>query len=402
MSLAVRSPALRPAFVVRCIRFWSRHPVLLNVALFALVWLLYGSLSIRGYASEYWARSNDIWLQGDTSRFDHAPGIDNVLLPALTAAVGTVSRKAGFPFGTRAFIVCSAIPYALFIYGVGRYVRRREVGSRVLAMAATVALYTTGMIPYMTSWGGYVDGLGYLLMLPVFIWPESLAIYVVTFVLQCLNHYLGALSLLMFAFVWHSLRAMERSEVDRGAAWKSWAAAFIPRAVLSAGIMAAFMTFWSTTHPVAAGVRQALVVEKWRDPAGMLQEAIGAFPFTLLSALKLAIVPVAALALARVPHRRLRALVIAIPFVAALALNFVFVDITRVTTLVVMPVLLVTILAAGRASTLEPVQRRGLRRLMAVTALLGLLVPNYYVNNGEIRVPPSTVLGKAIVWLTGG
>jgi hypothetical protein len=118
---------------------------------------------------------------------------------------------------------------------------------------------------------------------------------------------------------------------------------------------------------------------------------LGPFPWTLLSALKLTTIPIVALMLAPLPHRALRALTLAVPFVAATALTFVFVDITRVTTMLVLPALIVTIHAAGRDHL--PVEtRRRLRRLLVVTASLNLLVPNFYVNNGELHVPPSPVI----------
>ena len=75
----------------------------------------------------------------------------------------------------------------MFIYAVTRHIRRSLKGGPLLAVAAAIGLYTSGMIPYMTSWGGYLDGASYLLMLPVFIWPESLLVYVIAFILQCLN-----------------------------------------------------------------------------------------------------------------------------------------------------------------------------------------------------------------------
>ena len=382
------------------VRFWSRHLFLLNLTLAALVWLLYGSLSLHGHGSDYWARATDLFLRREPHRYDASPGIENVLLPALAASVAKVSNAVGLPFTETSFVLLAAIPYALFIIGVARAVRLQG-GSPVLSLAAAAALYGTGMVPYMTSWGGYNDGLNYLLLLPVFVWPESLAVYAIAFVLQCLTHYLGALTLLLFAFVWHSLRALDRVPAGPAAAWRYWARSFVPRAILSVAIAAAFLWFWRGSYPDASQARQVIAAVKWQDPAAVLEEVLAPFPFTVLSALKLGIIPVVALMCARLPQRRLRAAVIATPLVMAAALTFVWVDITRVATMLVMPVLLVTLHAAAARSPLAPPDRRRLRRIVFATSLAGLLVPNDYVNNGEILVPPSHAIRTALAWFAG-
>jgi hypothetical protein len=253
-----------------------------------------------------------------------------------------------------------------------------------------VALYTSGMIPYMASWGGYVDGMSYLLMLPVLLRPDSLAVYSAAFVLQCLNHYLGALALVMLAFVWHSMKALDAADGRR-----YWLRSLAPRAIVSAVVLAGVIGFWSSRYPEASRARQAIAESKWSDPAAVVQEVAGPFPWTLISTLKLAIVPIAALMLAPLPRRPRRAAVLAVPFGIAAALTFVFVDVTRVATMLVLPALLVTIHAAASAETPAGARRR-LRRLIVVTALANLVIPNFYVNNGEIVVPPSHVIRGAI------
>ena len=80
-------------------------------------------------------------------------------------------------------------------------------------------------------------------------------------------------------------------------------------------------------------------------------------------------------------------------------LTFVFVDITRVATMLMMPALLLVLHEAGRRSSLAPANRRRLRRVVIVTGLLGLLIPNYYVNNGDILIPPSNAIRTAIARL---
>jgi len=362
----------------------SRHLLLLNLALFALVWILHGELVLRGYGELYAERARDFFLEGDDDLFDTTPGIENVLLPGLAAALSTAWRAAGGEFTDAAFVVCSIVPYPLFIYAVTRYVRRHCHGGALLALGAAVALYTSGMIPYMTSWGGYVDGLGYLLMVPVFLRPESLLVYVVTFILQCANHYLGAFALLLFACVWHSMRGLERS--DASGAARYWLTNVSSRLALSLAILAAFMWYWQTAYPTAAGARVAIMAARWAQPGAVVQEVLGWFPWTLLSTVKLVVVPIAALMAAELPRRRWRSLVLGLPFLAATALTLLFSDVTRVATMAVIPVLLVTIRAAGSDAT-PPHVRRRLRRLLVAAALLNLLIPNYYVNNGNILVP---------------
>jgi hypothetical protein len=384
----------RSSFFQRSLRFWSTHLLLLQIALFGLVWVLYGSLELRGHGSDYLARAADIRLERDPARFNTAPGIENVLVPAAAAAIAKIWTTLGFEFTDAAFVLLTIAPYPIFIYGVTLLVRGRT-RSGVLAGATAIALYTSGMIPYMASWGGYLDGMSYLLMLPVLLWPESLAVYTAAFVLQCLNHYLGAVSLVMLAFVWHTAQAAERPDGTQ-----YWLRTFVPRAAVSALLLAGFVWFWAAQYPDASRARATIAAEKWSDPAALVTEVIGPFPWTLLSTLKLTIVPVMALMIAPLPRRPLRALALAVPFIAAAALTLVFVDVTRVATMVTLPALLVTVLAAGRyAPPGPPAARRSLRRLIVATALLNLLLPNYYVNNGELQVPPSRTIRGAIEWL---
>jgi hypothetical protein len=201
-------------------------------------------------------------------------------------------------------------------------------------------------------------------------------------------------------FVWYSVRALDQTETRAGA-FRHWLATFVPRAILSLAVLALFMWFWETYYPEGARIRQQIAMEKWQNPGGALQEVLARFPWTLLSTLKLAVVPVAALMLAALPRKRLRMLALGAPFLSAAALTFVFFDITRVATMLVMPAFLMTTLAAGTNSALPTRVRRPLRRLLIVTALLNLLIPNYYVNNGNIIVPGSQAIGFMLSNLVG-
>ena len=418
------SPSDRVArgFFLRSLRFWARHLLILHIVLFALVWLLYGSLELHGHGRDYYARAVDFWLERDPSRFERAPGIENVLLPGAGAVVARVLARVGVEFNEKWFAVLAVAPYPIFAFAVTWIVRRGRANG-VLACAAAVAVYTSGMMPYMTSWGGYADGISYLLLVPVLLWPESLSIYAAAFVLQCLNHYLGAISLLLLAFVWHSLHALEflprkgapceqaalLDEPAKGARVGALGPTtggrrpmhtFVLKATVSAVILGAFLLLWHTQYPEAARVRQQIAIAKWSDPEAVVREVLGPFPWTLLSALKLTIVPVAALMIAPAHGRTMRATALAMPFVAAALLTFLFVDVTRVATMLILPALLVTILVAQDQRT-EPVTRRRLRRLLLITAALNLLVPNYYVNNGELHVPPPVLIRSGIEWILG-
>jgi hypothetical protein len=390
-----RSPGLHVhAPAQRLLRFWSRQLLFLNVVLCALVSLLYGGLDLRGYGEEYLARTADFWLENG---WPSVPGLENVLLPGLAAVFARGWTAAGFEFTQTTFILVAAAPYALFIYGLSAYVKRAHGG--LLPVAAAIALYTSGMIPYMTSWGGSVDGLSYLSMLPVFIWPNSLLVYAAAAVLQGLNHYAGLIALVLFAFVWHTLRALDHEEAR--AATKYWLTTFAPRAILTGAMLLGFLWFWESRYPEVAEVRQAIVAEKWREPGAVLLEVIGPFPWTLLSTLKLALIPVVVLMCAPHPRKGARAAVLAAPFLAAAALTFVWVDVTRMATMLVIPAWLATVRAAGGDLVLPPDRRRRLRRLMLATALLNLLIPNYYVNNGVIQVPPAKPIQSLISTVVG-
>jgi hypothetical protein len=394
------SPAGTPSRLFpRCIAFCARHPLWLQALLFAGVWLLYGSLALHGQGRDYYSRATDFWLTRDPDRFDTAPGVENILLPAVAAVAARLSGGIGVEFTDAMFVALTVAPYPLFILGLTRLARAWGPSGRVLAAGSALALYTSGFIPYMASWGGYVDGVSYLLMLPVLLWPESLAVFATAFVLQCLNHYLGAVSLVVLAFVWHSLRALERAD---GRAY--WVRTFVPKAIVGAAILAGFTWFWQTLFPEEAAARQAIVADKWSDPEAVLQEVLGPFPWTMLSALKLGIAPIAALMIAPLPSRGLRMLTLAAPFAIAFVLTFVFVDITRVATMLILPALIVTIHAAASSQTPVDVRRR-VRRWLVAAAVLNLLVPNYYVNNGALQVPPSPLIRGAIEWSaakTGG
>jgi hypothetical protein len=374
------------AFGPRALRVWRRHLFLGNVLLCATAWMLYGDLTLRGYGPEYFQRAGDFWLRDG---WPAIPGIENVLLPGIAAAFAHLWTASGLAFTERTFIVLAAIPYALFIYGLTVFIARRRRGGAMLAAIVSLTLYTSGLVPYMTTWGGSVDGLLFVALLPVVIWPNSLAVFLAAAVVQCLNHYAGVITLVLFAFVWHSLHALDRPTRRDGLRYL--AATFVPRAALAVTLLWAFMWFWETRYPEAAVMRQATLAEKWATvpaAAGVIQEVFGPFPWTLLSTLKLGVLPVAALMWAPWRHRRLRALVLGVPFAVAALLTFVFVDVTRMAMMFVIPAWLVTVLAAAGAFDLPAAWLRRFRRLALATALLNVLIPNYYVNNGTVIVPP--------------
>ncbi len=393
---STRGPGLRVhSLRLRLLRFWSRHLLLLNLALCAASWLLYGGVELRGYGEEYLARTRDLWL---TQGWPSVPGLENVLLPAVAATFARGWQALGLEFTQTTFIIVAAAPYALFIYGMTVHLKRPG-GGRLLALAAAITLYTSGMVPYMTSWGGSVDGLTYLAMLPVFIWPGSLAVFAGAAVLQGLNHYAGLIALILLAFVWHTLRALDHD--DAGAAARYWLRSVAPRVMVAAGVLIACIWFWETRYPDAAMVRQQIVAEKWRDPEALLLEVAGPFPWTLLSTLKLAMIPVVAVMFA--PHRRraLRAATLAVPLFAAAIFTFVFVDVTRMATMLVIPAWLAIIGAVRGDIGLQPLSRRRARRLIVAAALANLLIPNYYVNNGSIQVPPSNAMQALVSRMVG-
>jgi hypothetical protein len=374
------------AFGPRALRFFRRHLLFSNAVLCGAVWLLYGDLVLRGFGPEYFQRAGDFWLSGG---WPVIPGIENVLLPGIAALMAHVWTAAGFAFTERTFIVIAAVPYALFIYGVSVCLARARPGGPLLAAAATLTLYTSGLVPYMTTWGGSVDGLLYLALLPVLVWPNSLLVFVGVAIVQSLNHYAGVITLVVFAFVWHTLHALDRP--DRSEALRGWLATFVPRLVVGVAVLWAVQSFWESRYPLEASLRQASAAENWATvprAARVIQEVLGPFPWTLLSTLKLGVIPIAALAWAPWRQRRLRALTLALPFAAAFVLTFVFIDVTRMALMLVLPAWLVMLRIAGGALDLPSPWRRRFRRLVLAMALLNVLVPNYYVNDGAVVVPP--------------
>ena len=376
--IAIPESVAARTWIQRSVRFWSGHLLLLNAGLCTLVWLLYGNPALYGHGAEYVKLSRDfspISQQRDLS--NEVPGLENVLLPGVAAGARRALMAIGLEYTDTTFVLVASLPYPLFIYGLTRLVQRR---SRPLAMATAIALYTSGMIPYMTSWGGYADGLSYLLLLPVFLWPESLAVYLVTFALQCANHYLGAIMQVLWAFVWYSSRAL-----DEDAGLTFWLKTFVLRAILSAAILAGVMGFWQAHFPEDAGLRRQLLLQQWQRPRQMLLEVALRFPWTLISTFKLVLLPVLAWIIAARPA--LRRLIYAAPLVAGVALTFAFLDITRVSTMLIMPAFVMAVLAARHDTRL--------RKLVIVTALLNLLIPNFYVNNAIVVVPES----RALRWI---
>jgi hypothetical protein len=379
-SVTLPSHGLRPrSALTRLLRFWSRHLLVFNVVLCAMAWFLYGDFALRGYGEEYLLRTTDFWLE---KGWPSVPGIENVLLPGLAVIFSKLWTAIGFEFTERTFIVFAAVPYALFIYALSRHVRTH--GGPVLAVAATLAMYTSGLIPYMASWGGAVDGLGYLSLMPAIVWPGSLVVFAIVAVLQCLNHYAGLVTLVLFAFVWHGLKALERERLQDGVGY--WLRTFGPRAVVAGAILYAFTSFWEAHYYLDSQERTEIIKELWRQPAQLLKEVVGPFPWTLLSPLKLSLVPIVVLMATPLRRRWLRATILTIPLVAAAAWTFVFVDITRMAMFLMLPVWLATVLAAGGAIAMPAQSRRYLRRTVIAVAVLNLLIPNYYVNKSDLAL----------------
>jgi hypothetical protein len=375
----------------RQIRFWSRHRILLNVTLCGIVWLLYGDLELWGYGPKYFVRAQDFWLKNE---WPGGPGIENVLLPGVAAGFREAWMAAGFEFTATTFMLVAAVPFVLFIWALTAFLARRGPNGPLIGLAAAMAMYASGMIPYMTTLGGSVDGMLYLTLLPAVVWPHSFAVFAATALLQCLNHYAGLLVLVLFALVWHTLQAIERPAI--GAGFRYWLTTFVPRALLSVGMLMAFMWFWKEYFPEYADVRQGIIEEKWRKPAMVLHEAAGPFPWTLLSTLKLSFIPIVAAMSAPHPRRWLRALALAAPLVAAAGIVFVFLDVTRMATMMAIPALLITLRIAGGDLAMPPRWRSRVRRRLLTAAALSLLIPNYYVNNGAVLIPPSQAIRSLI------
>ncbi len=69
----------------------------------------------------------------------------------------------------------------------------------------------------MLTWGGYVDGVSYLLVLLAFLWmPTSIPLALLVVALATLNHYLGTIAILVTAAAFFIDRGERRYQVSRG------------------------------------------------------------------------------------------------------------------------------------------------------------------------------------------
>ncbi len=245
-------------------------PPALNVILFASVWVLYGTDAVHGYGEYYFARSNDFWLQGsEAPLLRRSPGSENALVPGMAAIVRSGLERLGLAYGWRQYLVVTIVPYALFVYFVGVAIRRRRGSSGLVPAAAVTALYGSGRVPYMTTWGGYVDGMAYLMLVPM-----------------------------------------------------------------------AMLALLETSR-----------------------------------------------------HRWGRTALLVLPALIAGVATTLFVDVTRVGTLLMFPLFWMLVEGAtGHDPDVALAQARRLRRVFIVAAAFSLLVPNYYVNNGDVIVPPSPAI----------
>lgn len=378
--------------LARVVRFGARHLLLLNVVLCAAVWIPYGSLRLYGNGPEYWQRTQDVWLTGaNAAVFDVKPGLENVLLPGLATILRHGVEAAGLRFSAGMFVAITIVPYVAFIYGLSVVLARRREYGPVLAVATPVMLYTSGLVPYMTNWGGYVDGMTYLLLLPLVVWPRSLPVYLLTVVLQCLNHYLGVVAIMMWTVVWYGWDMLEHaSRKESLRQVRAWLAPVASRVAIGVIVLLGFHLAWRAAYPEGAAVRAAIVAAKWTSPAALVDEVFGPFPMTIASTFKLGLVPLAGLVVLARDRRVMRAVLVAAPFVLGSVLTLLFVDVTRVLTIVAMPAVFLLLHALRKDATGTASSRRRLRNVFLVSAILNLVVPNFYVNNGQVLVPRST------------
>lgn len=373
-----------------------------TLSLFLLFFLLYGTTSLHGHGRAYFARSQDFFLQEPATRrlLERQVGLENVLLPLVGHATREALRLVGLPYTATTFWALSVLPYLAFV--VLFCARFRGGLGFPLTLALCVALFSSGMAPYMLTWGGYVDGLSYLLLLLAYLAIDrSLALAVLVAIAAALNHYLASAGITVMAVSMYVIRRDRRYILVAVAA------------VLAAVVSAFGWQLWVGPRSL---VRVTQLGSKLRVPSESFIEVYGPTPWNFLSAFKLATVPLAYLAwvLFRRSKRALAGFLL--PPLAGAAMIYLWVDVTRIFTFMSMPSLLYTVsvlsgsadhAAAARLRDLvgQPAVQR-IASLLLGCSLLGLLGPNYLVNNGTVITPLSqplqglaAALGEVVNWI---
>ena len=344
-------------------------------------------IGLRSHGTLYYLRSTDFWLASHETRvaFSDSPGLENVLLPALGSVVRLLLNGAGLEYHEGHFFVLSIVPYlGCFVVATSVFSRGRTF---TFSVAVAAALWGGGWVPYMLTWGGYVDGASYFLVLVAFLsMPTSIPVTVVATGLATANHYLGTLAIMTVAIAYYFQQGDRR---------------YLRIMSYGAASLLAAQTAWWLAYPEAAGVRVEILLDKLQAGRALFLEVYGPTPWNLLSPLKLSTVP---LLFALVHPRWLSVetrLAIALPLMVGSVAILGFVDVTRTASHFFFVSLLFTLKAMSRSGGEKSPTGAGraARKIFFWSAIGSALLPVYYVNNGGVIFTDPTAVGTVASWL---
>lgn len=251
----------------------------LNCLLITVNFLLYGNFEIFSLGDNYFIRSVDPFLKFEATRlfFKENLGIENIMLPFLGHLVNKGFILLGLNYTKEVFYIISVLPYFVFIV-MFSYVVRKSIGL-VGALAIIFALHSSGIIPYMLSWGGYVDGVSYLILLLAFLSiKKSYLLTLMWIVIGSLNHCISVLGIFVIALSMFIMKPRMKF------VW-----------VMVSCLVILFIVYFIWTYQFGSEgiVRANNIVEKLGSRSFLTQakEVYGVFPWNFFSPLKLTTIP---------------------------------------------------------------------------------------------------------------
>ena len=356
-----------------------------NCLLLVINFLLYGNGEIYSLGYHYFIRSLDPFLKFEATRlfFTDSIGIENVAFPFLAHVVNKVFILLGLNYTKDVFYVISILPYFVFVV-LFSCLTRKSIGI-VGAVALSFALHSSGITPMMLSWGGLVDGLSYLILLLAFLSiNKSYSLTLLLIVVGSLNHYSSVLGILVLSLSMFILKPKIR---------------FIWIVVFCLIVLIVVIFFW-TNQVGGEGTRSNYYVEKLksRPLSTQAEEVYSVFPWNFLSPLKLITIPLLYFALLLFRKKFYLGLGYIFPLAFGILILLISDDVTRVLThfFFISFFMMIAILTGSLNFNKDPVlkmdsaSKRKLYSTIVLCSFLGILVPNFYVDNGLIHVPNAT------------
>lgn len=357
--------------------------LLLNCFLLIINFLFYGNIGLFHHGQHYFLRSIDPFLTIETVRpiFVENYGVENVALPFFAHLVNKGLILFGLNYTKDVYYVLSIMPYFVFMV-LFSCVVRKPMGI-VGAVALTLAVHSSGITPYMLSWGGYVDGLNYLIIFFAFLAiNKSYPVTLLLIVMGALNHYLSVLGILIISL---SMFIMKPNKKYIGI-------------VLFCLVILCVTNFVWTNLVGAEEARSVHLVETLKSRHAFkahTKEVYSVFPWNFLSPLKLLTIPLLYLALLLFKKR----FFLGFGYILPLALGFIvlltFNDVTRLLThfFMISFFMMIAFLSNGmnfnklNAFKMNFRDKKKLFSLIVLCSFIGIFIPNFYVDNGHIIVP---------------